>query len=69
MSHFVTFPQHWNRGPITVNVDKVYFIDHSNSHPGGARIAFDRDCSVEVKLSVEEVIALFNGTTPEKETS
>ena len=62
MAKFVTLPQHWNRSPITVNVDKVYLIDHSTSHPSGTRITLGIDWCIEVNLHVDEVVALLNTT-------
>ena len=61
MAKFVTLPQHWNRSPITVNVDRVCFIEHSNYIAlAGSRIKLSNDLEIEINLSVEEVIALFN---------
>ena len=63
MAKFVFLPQHYNKPPVAVNVNKIYFAERSNQHHGGTTLIIDRADYIEIKMPVEDVVTLLNGGT------
>ena len=65
MAKFVMLPQHYNKADFAVNIDKILLVEISRSHPSSARVTLGRDCDIEVKLSLDEVVVLLNNAAKE----
>ena len=63
MAKFVFLPQHYNKPPVAVNVNKIYFAERSNQHPFGTTLSIDRTAYMEINMPVEDVVTLLNGGT------
>lgn len=65
MAKFVTLPQHWNKKPIGVNIDKILVVEHSFTHDNSSRIVIDEGLEREINMPFDELIVLLNSTEKE----
>ena len=63
MAKFVTLPRHWNKNPVSVNIDKINTVEHSAGFTDGTHIVLDGNTSLEVNMPFDELMVLLNRNT------
>lgn len=62
MAKFVTLPQHWNKKPVSINIDKICVVEHSAGFTDSAHIILDGNFGLEVNMPFDELMVLLNNT-------